>query len=427
MKEDNCGAIEYIPGGEPLRTEEGFTEGEERILDYINRKIAAGNSLREIIDFLFETIQPLVPCDRIGVSFIEEQGLRMTLYYVAANYKPLYLDAGYGADLAGSSLNKIFESGAMRILNDLECYSRDHPSSESTLLLIQEGILSSATCPLRVEERPVGLLFFSSKRRRAYSRRELAMHAAVSERLSQAVEKAYRIEQLSESINSYMDMLGFVTHELKSPLDSLIIMGNTLLQGYFGEVPERAEETIRRMVKRADQLSEMVHQYLNLSRFETGSVKKVFRDADIMGEAIIPAIESIEPQMHERGMTLERNHPESAGTVFCDPSLIRIVVANLLSNAVKYGNEGGAIRITVTRAEEKFQCTVWNEGPGFPESEKKKLFRKFSRLESPELMKRKGTGIGLYTSWKIIRLHDGRIRGTSEEGRWAEFTFEIPA
>ncbi len=427
MKENDCGSIEYIPGDEPLRKEEAFTEEEEKILDYINQKIAAGNSLGEIIDFLFETIQPLVPCDRIGVSFIEEQGLRMTLYYVAANYQPLHLERGYGADLAGSSLNEIFESGSMRILNDLECYYRDHPSSESTRLLMQEGILSSATCPLRVEDRPVGLLFFSSKRRQAYSRRELAMHAAVSERLSQAVEKAYRIEQLSESINSYMDMLGFVTHELKSPLDSLIIMGNTLLQGYFGEIPDRVEETINRMIKRADQLSEMVHQYLNLSRFETGSVKKIFHDADIIGEAVIPAIETIEPQIREQDITLEKNYPESVGTVFCDPSLIKIVITNLLSNAVKYGNAGGTIRITVIREGGKFICTVWNEGPGFPESEKKKLFRKFSRLESSELMKRKGTGIGLYTSWKIIRLHDGRIKGTSEEGQWAEFTFEIPA
>jgi len=69
---------------------------------------------------------------------------------------------------------------------------------------------------------------------------------------------------------------------------------------------------------------------------------------------------------------------------------------------------------------------VWNEGPGFPEAEKSRLFRKFSRLQTPELLKQKGTGVGLYTSWRIVRLHGGRIRADSEEGHWAEFRVELP-
>ncbi|TFH43223.1 MAG: sensor histidine kinase, partial [Chrysiogenales bacterium] len=311
MNEGGCGFIEYVPGRDLIRDEGGFDEDESRILNHINRKIAAGISLKETIDFLFETIQPLVPCDRIGVSFIEEDGLRMILYHVTANYRPLSLDAGYGADLAGSSLNEIFNNGSVRIINDLECYYRENPSSESTKLLLEENILSNATCPLIVEERPVGLLFFSSKKKHAYSRKELEMHTAVSERLSQAVEKAYRIEQLTESINSYMDMLSFVTHELKSPLDSMITMGNTLLEGYLGEIPDRAGNTIRRIIKRADQLSDMVNQYLNLSRFETGTIKKNFSETDFIGDIANPAIETIEPQLQEKGMTLGRNYKEN--------------------------------------------------------------------------------------------------------------------
>ncbi len=426
MNEGGCGFIEYVPGKDLIRDEGGFDEDESRILNHINRKIAAGISLKETIDFLFETIQPLVPCDRIGVSFIEEDGLRMILYHVTANYRPLSLDAGYGADLAGSSLNEIFNNGSVRIINDLECYYLENPSSESTKLLLEENILSNATCPLIVEERPVGLLFFSSKKKHAYSRKELEMHTAVSERLSQAVEKAYRIEQLTESINSYMDMLSFVTHELKSPLDSMITMGNTLLEGYLGEIPDRAGNTIQRIIKRADQLSDMVNQYLNLSRFETGTIKKNFSETDFIGDIANPAIETIEPQLQEKGMTLGRNYKENIDTVICDPALIKIVIVNLLGNAVKYGREKGAIQITISREEQSISCAIWNEGPGFPEKERKKLFRKFSRLESPELMKRKGTGIGLYTSWKIIKLHDGRIWGKSEEGKWAEFGFNIP-
>lgn len=71
--------------------------------------------------------------------------------------------------------------------------------------------------------------------------------------------------------------------------------------------------------------------------------------------------------------------------------------------------------------------TVWNEGPGFPAAQRARLFRKFSRLDTPELMKRKGTGVGLYTSWRIVSLPGGRIDASSEEGSWAEFRVQLPA
>ena len=68
-----------------------------------------------------------------------------------------------------------------------------------------------------------------------------------------------------------------------------------------------------------------------------------------------------------------------------------------------------------------------NEGPGFSQAEKNKLFRRFSRLDDPALKTRRGTGVGLYNAWRIIQLHKGRITAESKHGEWAEFSFEIPA
>ncbi len=420
--------LEYHDLPEP--SEKDLSQKENGLLDLINRKIAAGNSLADIMDFLFREIQPLIPCDRIGVSFLEEKGERMVLYHVVADYSPLYLDRGYSADMDGSSLEKIFNSGTERVINDLEAYLEKNPGSESTELLVREGIHSSITCTLKVEDRNVGLLFFSSKERNAYGRRHLLMHRAVSERLSQAVEKAYRIEELSETINAYMEMLSFVTHELKSPLDSMITMGNTLADGYYGELDEKKESILRKMVGRAERLSDMVAQYLNLSRFEMDRVKKSFRETDIMEDILKPSVEMLEPRLREKGMKLgwdlQPENLEGWPRLVCDPELLRVVTDNLLGNGVKYGDEKGEVRVRIRFDDEKVEVSVWNQGPGFPEEAKKRLFRRFSRIETEELMKRKGTGIGLYTSWKIIRLHGGRIWADSEEGEWAEFTFRIP-
>jgi len=73
------------------------------------------------------------------------------------------------------------------------------------------------------------------------------------------------------------------------------------------------------------------------------------------------------------------------------------------------------------------RIAVWNSGPGFSRDQRDKLFRRFSRLDDPALKSRRGTGVGLYNSWRIVQLHKGRITAHSEQGEWAEFSFEIPA
>jgi len=403
-----------------------FTAEENEILEFINRKIAAGNSLEEVIEFLFKSTQDIFPCDRIGVAFIEEGGRRLRLHHVAANYEPLHLDRNYASDLTGSSLEAVFRDGLPRIINDLGQYYKGHLESESTALLLKEGVLSSMTCPLLVDGRPVGVIFRSSKRANAYSERHVALHLAIAERLGQAVEKAYRIEQLSGAINSYMEMLGFVTHELKSPLASIITLGTTFRDGYFGELSEQHRGIVDRIIKKAEYLHNLSVEYLNLSRFESGKMKANPRKTRFIAEVAASSIDIVAAQIEEKKSVFSRDLPGEDIELFCDPELMKIVMVNLLGNAVKYGNPGGAVKLTVSAAGGKLRVSVWNEGPGFSRDQKKELFRKFSRLDSPELMKRKGSGIGLYVTWNIIVLHGGRIRAESDQGKWAEFSFEMP-
>ncbi len=141
---------------------------------------------------------------------------------------------------------------------------------------------------------------------------------------------------------------------------------------------------------------------------------------------IDPVLDILQPQLEARRVRLEKDLPEGPLEVECDPDLMKIVMVNLVGNAIKYGNEEGAIRIGAKREKEELRVSVWNEGPGFPPSQRSRLFRKFSRIQTDALLQRKGTGVGLYSTWRIVQLHGGRIHARSEEGQWAEFSFEIP-
>lgn len=400
-------------------------EKTSKILEHINNKVASQDTVSEIIDFLFINMQEIIPCDRIALSFFEENGRRLTVYHVKTNYPGIQMDKGYSADIDNSSLEKVFAAGTPRIINNLKVYLENHPASESTELLLKEGINSSITCPISVEERPVGLLFISSKNIETYNTNHVLMNLLIIERIGQAVEKAYRIQKLTEAINSYMEMLSFVSHELKSPLDSIISLGNTLAGGYFGAMDPKHRDYVHRMVSKAKFLREMTSEYLTLSRFENENIGAYFQECSFRKEIIDETADIISPQVSEKKISMNINIPSEV-IVDCDKNLMKIVMNNLMSNAVKYGNENGQVDVTVFEENGNMHVAVRNTGPGFPEEAKSKLFRKFSRIETDELMKRKGTGVGLYTTWKIIQMHKGHIKAESKLNEWAEFSFTVP-
>ncbi len=422
---------------------------EQAVLDEVNRRVAAAESLEAILEFVFASTQEIFPCDRLAIAFVEEGGDRLVAHHAVAAYEPILLSRGYAEDLAGSSLQAVIRSGRPRILPDLAHYLEGHPGSASTKLLVQEGVRSSLTCPLLVEGRVVGVLFRSARRPHAYSRREVLLHQALAERLGQAVEKARRIEQLSEANRAYTEMLGFVSHELKSPVASLVMDARMIGEGYLGPVTGKQEAKLASMIRKSEYLLGLVREYLDLARIEGGGLELQMRPGvDLRREVLEPSIEIVRSEIEASGMQLELAIPGVAPatgpplTVEVDPDLLRIVVVNLLANGVKYGNKGGRLRLSAEIADPTpppdalipapapaghvLVISVWNEGPGFPESQRARLFRRFSRLDTPELRSRKGTGVGLYTSWRIVKLHGGRLDASSEEGSWAEFRVTIP-
>ena len=341
---------------------------------------------------------------------------------------------GYRESLQNSTLSEVLQNGLPRIIGDLEAYSHDRPQSRSSRLLVREGVRSSLTCPLSVEGRVVGFIFRSSLQPHMYGPQHIELQMAITERLSQAVEKAWRIEQLEDANHAYTQMLGFVSHELKSPVASMVTDAQILAQGYLGDLTTEQKAKVESMARKGQYLLSLVREYLDLARVEGGELTLATRSrVDVMEEVLDEAVDLVRPQADSHGVHLMVCMPSPAlPPVCCDPTLLRIVTVNLLDNAIKYGNEGGDIRVKAEvlfdrKLGERLRISVWNSGPGFDTAQQDKLFRRFSRLDDPALKSRRGTGVGLYNSWRIVQLHGGRIAADSKRGEWAEFSFEIPA
>ncbi len=434
-----------------------LTPDERAVLRMVNQRVAALPTLDDVIDLLFERTASIFPFDRLGLSFVEEDGRRVVSRYVRATYAKTLLGRGYSEDLRDSSLERVLARGTPRIIADLEQYLAEHPRSRSTRLLVKEGVRSSLTCPLIVEGRVVGFMFRSSRQPNAYNQHHVELQMALTERLSQAVEKAWRIEQLTAANRNYLEMLGFVSHELKNPVASMVTDARLLADGYLGPLEDQQKAKLERLITKGKYLLDLVREYLDLARVEGGELQISLQCAVPFVERVVePVLDLVAPQIEAAGMSLETVLPaagpagaelsaaspaSAAGspsatstaapaaaplTVDCDPSLLTIVLVNLLSNAIHYGKPGGGLRLSVAHDSGPLRVAVWNEGPGFARADRGRLFRKFSRLNTPSSDQRRGTGLGLYNSWRIIQLHHGHIRADSRPGEWAEFTFEIP-
>ncbi|MBN2473094.1 MAG: GAF domain-containing sensor histidine kinase [Pirellulales bacterium] len=400
---------------------------ERSVLNRFNAKVGASRDLDELMLFIFEATRETSITDRVGLAFLEEDERHLVMYRALTTYEPVLMDKGYSEDIGEGSLLTVIEKGRPRIIHDLQEYARHHPNSRSTEMLLREGVRSSMTCPLSVDGRNAGVMFISSRQPHAFDEHHARIHELTCERLSQAAEKTYRIERLTAAKREYEEMLGFVSHELRSPVVSMLSVAELLLDGLVGTLQPEQYREIERIAGKGKYLLNLIGAYLDLAMLEKGEITlQVESNVDFASDVLAPAIELVGEPWQAKGMKLESCPPEEPGPIECDPGLLKVVMINLLSNAAKYGRQQGRIRVRWHRTRQAFVAAVFNEGPGFPESEKPRLFRKFSRLRTPELIKQKGSGLGLHNVWRILQLHGGRVVADSRPGQWAQFTVEIP-
>ena len=174
-----------------------FNNMAERLQTFtqLSNRMASGASFEEIFDYIYDSFHQFLPYDRIGVSLIDPE--RRTIRAERARSRQsVQLYNGYSLPLEKTSLPQVIESGQARIISDLEEYLREHPDSESTRLIVAEGMRSSITLPLKVENRMLGALFFSSQQPNAYDWKHVVFLEWAAGSIAPALEKGLMIGDL---------------------------------------------------------------------------------------------------------------------------------------------------------------------------------------------------------------------------------------
>lgn len=406
-------------------------------LDAITTHINAGLMLDEIMARIYADFRQIIPYNRIGLSLIEDG--TVSARWLKSESDRVQITKGYSAPLAGSSLETIMQTGQPRIINDMVAYLEHKPQSMSTRAILAEGVLSSLTCPLKMNGVPIGFLFFSSFERNTYQHVHIDLFQKLAGQVSVIVEKGKLVTELAqqketierknqelEKLNTLKDtILGMVSHDLRSPL-AIMQMGLDVLTNMpdleFSDA-ERSE-IMGDMHHQINHMLLLIDDLLNMSELETGRLSLTLKQFSL-DRYLNNLIQRHQQIAAVKGTCIKLENCMQDKAV-ADVHRLRQVVDNLISNAVKYSPPNSLIRVRTLCEPDSWGVAVIDEGPGITVEDRKKLFQKFGRLSAKPTGGESSTGLGLAISQRIIEAHQGLIGVDSIPGNGATFWFRIP-
>jgi two-component system NtrC family sensor kinase len=248
--------------------------------------------------------------------------------------------------------------------------------------------------------------------------------------LKATMEELYTVNTKLQDLNRhYLEMVGFITHELNQPMGVLKGFLILLQDESLGPLASpKQKQAVSTMLRNVNALINMIQKYLQLGRIESGRMEITKTRVQVFREALAPVLEDEKKQIELRKIQVILEGEEAFAKVeaVADPMLLRIVFSNLIGNALKYGCEGGKIWCGMREQPGEWLFYIKNEGRGIPVDKLEAIFEKFARLEGELERRRRGTGLGLFNARVIVEKHGGRIWAESKEGAWANFLFVLP-
>lgn len=243
----------------------------------------------------------------------------------------------------------------------------------------------------------------------------------MTEQLQHMLEKERQLEM------SKMELITNVSHDLRTPLTSIVGYLNLLKNDDYTDIAEH-KRYIQNAFNKTQQLKKLIDDLFEYTRLTSGSSRFRFQTVDLVG-LLEQMITEFEPLAQEQSLQVDWRRESAPDTLLASIDAEQFVraVDNLLMNALKFSTKPGAIAVRLVRRDEKAVLTVENKGEPIAEEQERLLFERFykadpSRHESSELP---GAGLGLSIARSIVELHGGQIGLDYRDGSFA-FRIELP-
>lgn len=236
------------------------------------------------------------------------------------------------------------------------------------------------------------------------------------------------INHKKDVIKKKNDFIAFLSHELRNPLQS-VLMSTKMLEICIGRLENpnaKLSKYVDNIKKSSFDMKKIINDVLDLGKIDSGELKTDLESLQIR-DLVKDIYNKYVDIAKDKKLKLEYDVNTQHQDMFSDYMRLQQVLKNLLSNAIKYSNKG-TITIKVTDKDDKISFSIKDEGMGIKENDMKKLFKQYSQLDHNVDMtiKENSTGLGLIISQKIVNVLGGTLQVTSEYGKGSEFSFCLP-
>ena len=301
-------------------------------------------------------------------------------------------------------------------------------------MALEAGYYSVIAVPLLLQDQVIGAIVLYGDSPYQVSRRDTFLLSTAAIQAAMAIQNALLFAEVKdknaalERVNHLKSQfLATVTHELRTPLHSIISYGALILEGFVeGELTAEQEEHIQFIVRRAEDLSRLVDDMLDLSKIEADRLE-VKVEPLALEPGLMEVVNQLKPMASNKGLQLTLEMEDSLPLVLADSQRIDQVVINMVSNALKFTEKGGVtIQCALLDRYDMLRISVSDTGIGISPAALDYIFEAFRQADGSTTRRFGGTGLGLTIARKLIELQGGEVSVESVVGQGSTFSFTLP-
>ncbi len=295
-------------------------------------------------------------------------------------------------------------------------------SEEHHRALEAVGIRSMVAVPLVIYERLLGAVaFISTSAFREYTPADLHLAEELARRAAVSIENARLYHAARRATQARDDVLGIVAHDLRNPLNTLLMQASLLRNGQ-AEPEHRARKSAELIERAATRMSRLIEDLLDVTRLDAGQLSVAQARVPVL-PLVSDAVEAHRPLATSASLALRLEAAPEFPEVWADRDRLLQIFENLVGNALKFSKPGGRITIGAAPGEGAVRFWVSDTGSGIPAENLPHLFERFWQARKGE---RRGAGLGLAIVKGLVEAHGGRIWVESLPGQGSTFFFTIP-
>jgi signal transduction histidine kinase len=307
----------------------------------------------------------------------------------------------------------------------------EEPPSTARDLLLRVGFRAVLAVPLLGPDAIVGMLVVRRRETGSFAGSIIEVLKTFAAQSVLAIQNARLFREIEEkgrqleiASRHKSQFLANMSHELRTPLNAILGYSELLIDGIYGEPPEKFRTVLERVQSNGRHLLGLINDVLDLSKIEAGQLNLTVEDYS-MGALVKSVVAATESLARNKGLALSAVIQEGLPLGRGDERRLTQVLLNLVGNAIKF-TDHGSVEIAARAADGRFTVSVRDSGPGIAEADQTRIFEEFQQVDATSTRKKGGTGLGLAIAKRIVGMHGGVLTVESALGAGSTFCMTVP-